>query len=975
LAATEGNLTRVQDLLREVRRQLRPLERQADAARRHGQVVAELQALRVYVAGRELNQFETRLGRATAQRQELGAAERDLRARLAELDTNVLAAERELSNQGGDDLGDALVRFEALREKALGQTAVLAERRRGIDRAREAFVDQAVVATLEAEAARLRRDLDELGQGEAALAARFEELAEAEAGVDDQRTLFAEQWPESLPVPTSQAAEVRGELAALQAGADRTTSEAARIRTRVATLADKRARLTTEVEELRTEHRQLEASESELRAEAEAAAGRRREADAALAAADDARRAAEGGHHRWTARADALAQALESARARAGAEQLAGVDGVVGTLLDLVAIDDGWELAFEAAAGAAIGSVVVDDVAAGRRALDALHHAGSPGAVLALGAALEPAGGGSGSTLPGTPLRRHVRAMRPDVERLLDALLASAVVVDDWTAGIDLVLVHPGAVAVTRAGDHIASTGWRLGGGGTGATGAALDEACRQAEQAADAVATSRAALQNARDAAAHAQEEAAQRAKAFDAAAHRLRAIADTLPRLERELADGQREAEALEAQLAESTRGAERAATRLGELQILLPELEAAEARASELATAKAEAKAGLEESSSAVAARRADLDRQRAGMVERRDFLHGRLVEVEQRLEHQRDAREAAATRRAELDQQQLAVDRLAAWVATREQAIDSELTGLRERRRRQSEAARAAAARLDTLRKERAEAERELEAHRERQRRAELDETELRLRLEQAVESCRRDLDTEPSAAMAAAEPELPEGTSAAARIRELERDLRIMGPINPLALEEFEALQERHVFLEGQLDDVKTSRRELAKVIKAIDAEIVSVFAAAYADVESNFRDLFSTLFPGGSGRLRLTEPDNLLDTGVEVEARPSGKNVRKLSLLSGGERSLTALAYLFAVFRARPSPFYVMDEVEAALDDVNLHRFLDLVAEFRAEAQLIIVSHQKRTMEAADVLYGVTMQPGGSSRVLSERAS
>jgi chromosome segregation protein len=205
LAATEGNLTRVQDLLREVRRQLRPLERQADAARRHGQVVAELQALRVYVAGRELNQFETRLGRATAQRQELGAAERDLRARLAELDTNVLAAERELSNQGGDDLGDALVRFEALREKALGQTAVLAERRRGIDRAREAFVDQAVVATLEAEAARLRRDLDELGQGEAALAARFEELAEAEAGVDDQRTLFAEQWPESLPVPTSQA--------------------------------------------------------------------------------------------------------------------------------------------------------------------------------------------------------------------------------------------------------------------------------------------------------------------------------------------------------------------------------------------------------------------------------------------------------------------------------------------------------------------------------------------------------------------------------------------------------------------------------------------------------------------------------------------------------------------------------------------------------------------------------------------------
>jgi chromosome segregation protein len=140
-------------------------------------------------------------------------------------------------------------------------------------------------------------------------------------------------------------------------------------------------------------------------------------------------------------------------------------------------------------------------------------------------------------------------------------------------------------------------------------------------------------------------------------------------------------------------------------------------------------------------------------------------------------------------------------------------------------------------------------------------------------------------------------------------------------------------------------------------------------------VASNFESLFSTLFPGGTGRLSLTEPDNLLDTGLEIEAKPSGKNVRKLSLLSGGERSLTALAFLFAVFRSRPSPFYVMDEVEAALDDVNLHRFLDLLQEFRAEAQLIVVSHQKRTMEAGDILYGVTMQPGGSSKVLSERVA
>ena len=142
-----------------------------------------------------------------------------------------------------------------------------------------------------------------------------------------------------------------------------------------------------------------------------------------------------------------------------------------------------------------------------------------------------------------------------------------------------------------------------------------------------------------------------------------------------------------------------------------------------------------------------------------------------------------------------------------------------------------------------------------------------------------------------------------------------------------------------------------------------------------ASVSTHFSSLFGTLFPGGTGKLILTNPDDLLNTGIEVEAKPSGKNVKKLSLLSGGERSLTALAFLFAVFRSRPSPFYVMDEVEAALDDVNLHRFLGLVQEFRKDAQLIIVSHQKRTMEAADCLYGVTMQPGGSSKVVSEKTS
>jgi len=303
------------------------------------------------------------------------------------------------------------------------------------------------------------------------------------------------------------------------------------------------------------------------------------------------------------------------------------------------------------------------------------------------------------------------------------------------------------------------------------------------------------------------------------------------------------------------------------------------------------------------------------------------------------------------------------------------LDEIVGQLREQRQAHAQRTAALTAGLDELRRQRATAERELVVCRERLQRAEVDDAEVRVRTETATDSLRRELDCEPAVALAASCPEMPPGTTPDHRARELERELRLMGPINPLALEEHTALVERHGFLEAQLEDVKAGRRELAKVIRAIDAEIVEVFSAAYVDVADNFATLFATLFPGGTGRLRLTDPDDLLETGIEIEARPSGKNVKRLSLLSGGERSLTAMAYLFAVFRSRPSPFYLMDEVEAALDDVNLHRFLDLVREFRGEAQLVIVSHQKRTMEAADCLYGVTMQPGGSSRVISERIS
>ncbi|MFC9290916.1 AAA family ATPase, partial [Streptomyces sp. NPDC057052] len=206
-----------------------------------------------------------------------------------------------------------------------------------------------------------------------------------------------------------------------------------------------------------------------------------------------------------------------------------------------------------------------------------------------------------------------------------------------------------------------------------------------------------------------------------------------------------------------------------------------------------------------------------------------------------------------------------------------------------------------------------------------------------------------------------------------RLRAAERAYQQLGKVNPLALEEFAALEERHQFLSEQLEDLKKTRADLLQVVKEVDERVEQVFTEAFRDTAREFEGVFSRLFPGGEGRLILTDPDNMLTTGVDVEARPPGKKVKRLSLLSGGERSLTAVAMLVSIFKARPSPFYVMDEVEAALDDTNLQRLIRIMQELQESSQLIVITHQKRTMEVADALYGVSMQGDGVSKVISQR--
>ncbi|MGH9247588.1 MAG: chromosome segregation SMC family protein, partial [Acidimicrobiales bacterium] len=473
LAATEANLTRLQDLLREVRRQLRPLERQADAARRHGDLVAELRELRTHLAGRELAGLRSRLEKQTGQQRDLSSAEGAHKRALTELDTAVLAAEAELAAMGGDDLGDALVRFDSLRERARGLAAVLCERRRAIAREREAFVDQAVIATLEAEAHRLRTELAEADAGTAALAVDGARVATAEAELAASRARFGELTADERRAAESGVAEVRGELAALTAAVERGDAELARVDERLTVIGERQARLTGEAERCHADLVSIDERTGPVADDHAEADGRRVEAEALLRSAEDELREAEADRHRWRARAEALAQALDAARAAAGAERLAAVDGVLGTLLDLVEVDTGYETAFEAAAGEALTAVVVESVEAGRRALEALRVHDVAGAVLPLLAAPSPL-----PFLPsrGEPLRRHVQSGRADVERVLDALIGSTVVVEGgWSTAVDVALAHPGSIVVTRKGDRFGVTGWRIGASATGATGHALD--------------------------------------------------------------------------------------------------------------------------------------------------------------------------------------------------------------------------------------------------------------------------------------------------------------------------------------------------------------------------------------------------------------------------------------------------------------------------------------------------------------------
>jgi chromosome segregation protein len=978
LEATEANLLRVQDLLREVRRQLRPLARQAEAAQRHGDLITELTAVRLYVAGREILTLRTRFEALAVARVEAERSEAELKSLLARLDTEIISLEAQLTAHGVTDLTDRLRQVEQLRERSRGLSAVLAERRRSMERDRGQLLDEGVIASLEGDLSTMRTELEAVAVEAGSLEPDAVAILADEEALAQERAQFEMHRTDGDPtgaLAAKAAAEVRGELRSARSAAERSESELRRASEALTKVSNRVNDLEVQLQAARAQCAQAEAVEAPLVAQVERAEADRQSADADLEQASARRLQVADAYSRSSARVEALQMALDAAHARAGAERLAGVEGVLGTLLDLVEIDEGWESAVEAALGEALSAVVVDSAASAKNALQALRDSDTSGAVLALAAVRSAAFRGAGAgPVVGDPVRPRVRSQRPDVDRLLDFLIGDTTCVEEMSSAVEVALAAPEMTVVTRSGDRLGPTGWRVGAAGSGVTAAALADAhssltalSQQLEEVLKEVGSAERRAIELRAA----ETELLTQLDANDA---RFTSASEVLGRAQTERREAEAEQLRLEAAVEELRTHVESQRARIASLETLLPDLDADENAEREAARARGEARAALEARAAVLTSRRRDLEVRNAGLIERQQFLERRIAETEARLQADTEARAAAADRRVAIERSLTAVDALTSVVERHRLTVDAEYQALSAQRLQHSEAVRALNTDLEQHRRDRSQAEKDLEAVRETTRRTELEHTEVKLRLETAIEAVRRDLDVEPDVAVEAPAPPVPEGTTPAARMRELDRELRLLGPINPLALEEFNELQQRHNFLEEQLEDVRSSRRELSRVITAIDSEIQSVFASAFADVATNFTQLFSTLFPGGTGKLTLTVPDDMLNTGIEVEAKPSGKNVKKLSLLSGGERSLTALAFLFAVFRSRPSPFYVMDEVEAALDDVNLHRFLGLVAEFRKEAQLLVVSHQKRTMEAGDCLVGVSMQPGGSSKVVTERA-
>lgn len=999
LDAMQGNLTRLGDLTAEIRRQLGPLGRQAEVARKAAVVQADLRDARARLLADDLAQLRARLAQEVADESAVRERRAQVEAELTDARTRLTSLEREAAEAAPavSEASDVWYRLSALRERVRGTASLAADRARLLGTATGERTGGQDPDDLDAQAERVRTAEAEL-TAEVAAARAAVEAASGARQEAEQAATAAEKALADLQRGAADrregVARLAGQVAARRSRVEATEAEIGRLRATLVAAQERAREATTQFAALETQVAGVEEGEEGLDAEHEEAVEALDAVAARTVELEDALRAAERERDQQASRAETLELSL-SRKDGAGALLAAdGLPGVVGSVAALLSVDARDEEAVVAALGALADAVAVESVDA---AVDAIRHLRAEDAGRAT---LLVAGGGAPAEhdLPAGVDRAVDLVQAPaSVRDTVHALLADVVVVDDLAAARPLVAAHPDLVVATRTGDVLARH--RASGGSASAPSAlhlqgALDtarEAGARATADAERLRFELVAAREARTAAQQAVDATLDRLNESDAA---LAAVAEQLGHLGSSARAARSEAERVERSLeaAGATLEADHAA-----LAELTARLAAAQDEPVDTEAALAGATATRDAAAQAATAARGRETESRLTLrtaEERARALAGRAASLERAAAAERAAREKAA-RRAQERARQAAVARAvqagAAWTGG---LLDDALRRAADARDA-AEAARAERDRLladvrtrvDGLARDLAELTDV--AHRDEVARA-----EQRLRIEQLESRAVDELGLDPEVLLEEFGPDrdvpvvLPPGVEPVEgeptavpyvraeqekRLRAAERGLAQLGRVNPLALEEFAALEERHRFLVEQLADLKRSRTDLLEIVREIDERVEQVFADAYRDTAAAFDVVFPRLFPGGEGRLVLTDPDDMLTTGIEVEARPAGKKVKRLSLLSGGERSLTAVALLVAIFKARPSPFYVMDEVEAALDDANLGRLLEIFRELQDDSQLIVVTHQKRTMEIADALYGVTMRGDGVTTVVSQR--
>lgn len=1034
LDAMQANLARVQDLTDELRRQLKPLGRQAAVARRAAVIQADLRDTRLRLLADDLVRLRDALRTEIADEAELKRRKDTAEAELKK------ALQREA------DLEDEVRRLTPRLQRAQQtwyELSQLAERVRGTVSLADARVKSATAAPpeerrgrdpedMEREAARIREQEAEL---EAALEAAEHALEDTVGHrADLERELAVEERrlkdvARAIADRREGLARLNGQVNAARSRAGSAQAEIDRLAVARDEAGERAVAAQEEYEQLKAEVDGLDAGDAELGERHDEAKRSLAEAEGALTAAREAATAAERKRAAVAARHEALALGLR--RKDGTGALLAAKDrltGLLGPAAELLSIAPGYEVAVAAAFGAAADAIAVTTPASAAEAIRLLRKQDGGRAALLLAGAPDAgdgrpggsagggsAGGGSGgqeqsaqhSSAPGdarseaaqgppfvAELVRGPEELMPAVRRLLRGVVAVGTLED----AEDLVYARPELTAVTAEGDLL---GAHFAQGGSAGAPSLLE-----VQASVDEAAAELAELGTACERLADEQHIAGERRKEVAALVEELgerRRAAD------REKSSVAQQLGALAGQARGAAGEAERSAAAAAKAQEALDKaVEDAEELAERLAVAE---EAPAEEEPDTAVRDRLAADGANARQTEmearlqvrtheeRVKGLAGRADSLDRAARAEREARARAEQRKARMRHEAAVAEAVARGARQLLAHVEVSLVRAQEER---AAAERAKEARERDLTAERGQGrdlKAELDKLTDSVHRGEVLGAEKRLRIEQLESKALEELGVEPAGLVsdygpdqlvppspAAEGEELPEDPEhprnrpvpyvrgeQEKRLRSAERAYQQLGKVNPLALEEFAALEERHKFLSEQLEDLKKTRADLLQVVKEVDERVEQVFTEAYRDTAREFEGVFSRLFPGGEGRLVLTDPDNMLATGVDVEARPPGKKVKRLSLLSGGERSLTAVALLVSIFKARPSPFYVMDEVEAALDDTNLQRLIRIMEELQEASQLIVITHQKRTMEVADALYGVSMQGDGVSKVISQR--